>query len=243
MANVSRTPTKRREESNVVTKEWMKELLSTEFQKVESRFSQLEENINATLNEKLGAIEERLAEVERENGALKDLNAELQQRILLVEREARQLNIVASGIHFDTQKEGFTKLQNLLNESVRKDLSISGVRTFTTKKGKSIVAKCENFDDKLEIMRAKKSLGANIFIDSDLTQADRIGQAHLRDLARKARLEGKDARVGFGKIKIDGQWMKLNNKTNELSPVTFRQTDPHPHMEHTGSPSKTPGNQ
>lgn len=244
MANLYRSPppNKDRNDRDLVTKEWMREFLSSEFTKMETRINHLEENLNKTLQDKLGAVENRLAEVERCNEALRGQNDDLQKRLLQVERDARQLNVVATGLEFNTPKEGYQKLQDLVCDTVSKDLAIKGVRTFNTSKGKGIVARCESVQDKQDIMRAKKSFDANIFVNDDLTRADRIAQAKLREIARKARQEGKDVRIGLGKIKIDGEWLLLNQNTNELSKHTFRPTIHNTHVECTGPSFKDKGN-
>ena len=67
----------------------------------------------------------------------------------------------------------------------------------------------KNFEDKLKIMRNKSKLrGQDIYIDSDLTKAEREIQGILRQRAREEREKGDtEAKVGYQKILLRGQWV------------------------------------
>ena len=65
------------------------------------------------------------------------------------------------------------------------------------------------FEDKLKIMRNKSKLrGQDIYIDSELTKAEREIQGILRQRAREEREKGDtEAKVGYQKILLRGQWV------------------------------------
>ena len=134
-----------------------------------------------------------------------------------------------SGFEFTTQQEGFEKAVNTINTATSGKVGITALRTFSTAKGKNIVAECKN-EDKRTIMQMKKKLeviGSDgnpkpIFVNDDLTYEDRRTQATLVDLAKQKRLAGHDVRVGKGSVKVDGEWMQINSSTGQLEIRHFR---------------------
>lgn len=202
------------------------------------------EKLRLYMEEKLGFLEDKLKALSEENDKLQIRNTALEDRVTTLEREgqgqtsllsgrivqlerdARQLNIVVSGIEFETPKQGYVKLNKMINTVTEEKINVVGLRAFKTQSGRGmIVAACRNMEEKLCILRAKKKFVSTegdeikpVYIDNDLHQQDRVVQGRLRSIAKEEREKGKDVKVALGKIKIDGEWLHFNIDTNNVEP-------------------------
>lgn len=70
-------------------------------------------------------------------------------------------------------------------------------------------------------LREKKNPEKIIFIDDDLTRSDQQIQATLRKMAKDLRSNGKDAKVEFERIKINGDYFYYNQEEQKLEPQRF----------------------
>lgn len=64
----------------------------------------------------------------------------------------------------------------------------------------------ENWEMKRNIMMKKKNLEKGIYIDDDLTRREREIQGKLRRMAMKEKEKGKEVKVSYMKMYIDGKW-------------------------------------
>lgn len=76
---------------------------------------------------------------------------------------------------------------------------------------KAVIIKCENFEQKMEILQQKKKLPTNVFMDNDLTQNEQKIQATIWNLAREERRNGKRTKVGYKKLIVDGELFKWDD--------------------------------
>lgn len=75
-------------------------------------------------------------------------------------------------------------------------------------------------------MEKKKGLaGIRVYIDHDLTGEEKRIQRELRERerARRETLEGKVAKVRYGKINIEGKWYRWNKEKDEIEKEEFIQ--------------------
>lgn len=206
------------------------------------------ESLKESVEDRFRELEGKIVSVEMENAELKSRNAELigrvssledeqrndkttlSKRLLQVERDARQLNIVASGIDFVTPQQGFEKLNQMIGTVTNDKIRVTGQRAFKSINGRGmVVATCRSMEEKLCILRAKKQFVATVgeetqpvYIDNDMPEQDRLMQGRLREIAREKREQGKDVRVAIGKLKVDGEWLFYNPNKNDVEPHTFR---------------------
>lgn len=178
----------------------------------------------------IGGVTEAVGSVKVDIKELKIDNSNLRSRMVSLEREAKKQNILVSGIEFDAPKEGFDKLQKLINEEINDDIKITGLRTFKTRaETKVIVAACRNMEEKTKLFAKKKSLKIKdgdkttpVFINSDLPKEDREIQRKLRTLAKQKRDQGCEVNLAGNKMKIDGKWFRWNGEEEKLVETTFR---------------------
>ncbi|KAK9744337.1 hypothetical protein QE152_g7851 [Popillia japonica] len=71
------------------------------------------------------------------------------------------------------------------------------------------VATVGNWEEKRLIMSNKQKLkGKRVYIDYDLTKKEREIQGRLIEVAKAERNRGKQVRVGYQKISVEGKWMR-----------------------------------
>lgn len=200
---------------------------------VENRFQDLEEKLekvieeNADLKKRNADLEQRMTSLELEG---RSQATNMPGRLLQLERDARRRNIVATGIDFETPQEGFEKLNQMIGAVTNDQIRVMGLRAFKPKSGRGmIVAECGTIEDKQCILRAKKQFVMTVgeekhpvYVDSDLPQEDRLTQSKLRGIAKEMRAQGKDVRMAFGKLKVDGEWLHFNPAKNDVGARSFR---------------------
>ena len=193
---------------------------------------------------KVGELEAKLETVTLECKELRTANKALEERLLYLERDAKQLNIVISGLDFTTTEQGSTAVNELLQNKVDKNIRITGIRSFTTQKGaKNLVAACASLVDKRAIMAAKKQLQSNegnrttkTFVDDDLNPGDRLIQYKAHEFAKMNREKGAEVGIGARKVKGDGEWLFYDADTDEfIRSRRFRDQRKSPHMERPGA--------
>ena len=80
-----------------------------------------------------------------------------------------------------------------------------------------MIVKCETFEHKLQIMKAKNMVrGSQCFIEDDLTREERKTRAILRNGGRKETVKGKGVKVGYKKLIIDSEIWDWKGEENGL---------------------------
>lgn len=195
----------------------MKQMFSN--QTIEIRAS--EERVKESVALKIQELEHRIEAIEEENNRLRSSQSAMEMRVLQLERENRKLNIVASGLSPAPGQDEKTLLEKAIKDATGCQILLKNCRSFATEGKNRIVATCATWEEKMTIMANKKkfrnkSNGEPIYIDSDLPKEDREVQAKLRAIARTKRAEGRDVRVGFRKLKIDGEWITYDPTATEI---------------------------
>lgn len=223
-------------------------LMGTHTAKINANVDTKIEGLKKSVELRFGVIEEKIANVVKENLDLKKKNADLEdrlsslekgaggavnsERLLHLERSVRLRNIVATGIEFDTPQQGYDKLNQMIGAVTQGGIKVSGVRAFRQKSGKGmIIAECGTMEDKHCILRSKKQFVMTVgeethpvYVDNDLPPQDRVTQSRLRAKAKELRAQGKDVRMSMGRLKVDGEWLNFNAAKNEVG-GTFRKED------------------
>ncbi|KMQ86479.1 hypothetical protein RF55_14523 [Lasius niger] len=122
------------------------------------------------------------------------------------EKEERRNNIVFKGINgVENIKDGREWVKKFLNEKL--DLDLEGKVTQTRISGKVLIAKLDSEEVKREVMKRKNKLkDGYVFIENDLTWEERKIQEKINVWAKVQRSKGKEIKIGFGKVRINGVW-------------------------------------
>lgn len=245
MAGVQHSPRKTASGGNEDLLASIKSMISSQRAAINANVDSKIVDLKTTVELRFNELERKLQKVEEENLNLKERNTDLEKRmselergasssnpdrLLHLERAVRQRNIVATGIEFDTPQQGFDKLNLMIGAVTKGAIRVSGLRAFKPNTGKGIVvAECRSLEDKQCIMRAKKQFFMTVgeethpvYVDSDLPHQDRVMQAKLRVQAKEMRAQGKDVRLALGRMKVDGEWCRFNQSTNEVEKCSFR---------------------
>lgn len=95
-------------------------------------------------------------------------------------------------------------------------------KTIRNKEKIQTLAKVENWEQKLAIMRNKgklKNVHDKVYIDDDLTAAERNVQKKIRERGRQEKANNKRIKKAYQKIKIDDKWYKWEEESSMLVQV------------------------
>lgn len=145
-------------------------------------------------------------------GRIKTLEVSHERR----EREERKKNIVITGVQFNESnlRDESTKF---FKDKLNIDVGVQSAHSIKiTNDRKLTIISLENREQKIEIMKKKKELDRGIYVEDDLTRKERNIQKLIRDMARDLRSQGKDARVGYMKMYVDGRCHRYNEKEEKM---------------------------
>ncbi|XP_014222235.1 centrosomal protein of 120 kDa-like [Trichogramma pretiosum] len=127
------------------------------------------------------------------------------------EREERRLNVVIKGCKGMSENVK-VEVEKLLQDKIGVKVHFEAA----WKSGQVVIGRCQNAEQKEEIMRGKaKLVGSTIFIDNDLTFEERKVQERINRWAREQRDKGKEVRVGLGKVCVNGKWIRWTSMQDE----------------------------
>lgn len=187
----------------------------TELTEAIKGLAQRMDSMENTFLEKLGEVTALMEEKERkwqiEKKELVARSNDLENRIDQLERRERRNNVIITGV--SANRDNCKQVVNQLFAQVSDSVRVVEATCLSSQKEGRILARFGSFEDKLSIIKNKKALvridenGINrqIFINDDLTKKDQEISFHARKFAKRMKDEGKDARLGFRKVFVDGQ--------------------------------------
>lgn len=120
-------------------------------------------------------------------------------------------NIVIKGLNIKVQNVKL-EIREFIKEKLGVEAEILWARKIENRGNGLVVAKLASWEDKQNIMRNKKKLGGeSIYIEQDLTFKEREIQRSIAAEVRKLRTAGKNVKVGFQKILLEGKWISWEN--------------------------------
>ncbi|KAJ3666632.1 hypothetical protein Zmor_002067 [Zophobas morio] len=157
------------------------------------------------------AYQEEIRSIREENAKMREKLLALERKVERIEKKERKNNIVIKELETDGTniKE---KAEEFLKNQVGVEVGLESVYQVQTQKSNPlIIAKVNNWQEKMLIMKNKKNLkGSKKFIEDDMTSMERETQWKLRQIARENRAMRKRAKVMYQKIIIDGEGWKWN---------------------------------
>lgn len=147
--------------------------------------------------------------------------SEIEFKCEMEERRRRKNNILVRGIR--TVGKG-------INEEVESVIKkFLGIEIYIEKLsigGGGIIVKLESFKNKLEIIKRKGMLkGVNLWIEDDYTEREREREVQewLDKIAKEERANGLETKVGYAKIKVDGDWYRWDEREGRVEQFSFRE--------------------
>ncbi|KAH0814053.1 hypothetical protein GEV33_008739 [Tenebrio molitor] len=156
---------------------------------------------------------------EEEKNSMSERVAWLETKMENEERRRRKNNIVITG----WRSEGSSKQQSRekVEKFIKENIGEAKVKDCYNINKDQILVQMEEWSGKEKVMKQKGKLRGNratekIFIDNDLTKKEREIQKKIRAIAREERRQGKDLKVGYMKITIEGVQMRWNEEKGRL---------------------------
>lgn len=163
-------------------------------------------------------LKEECNKVDIENKELKKEMGKLKSSMEIMEKRSKENNVIITGILIDTT-EGILLEQSMSN-FFRQHLELNIKPKRAIKLGPKIcLVELNTEQEKRDIMQNKRKLRnikeEKIFINEDLTRAEREMKKEIKARAQEEMAKGKEVKMGFKKVIIDGQewrWSKEESK-------------------------------
>lgn len=136
----------------------------------------------------------------------------------MAERKSRKKNIMIRGIR--TVGKGLREeVKSVIRKFMGLEIYISKVRAI----GGGLLVELEVFENKLEILKRRGMLkGINLWIEEDLTEREKEVQNWLGQIEKEEEENGLETRVGYQKIKVDGEWYGWDERAGRVEQTSFR---------------------
>lgn len=218
MPNINRTPTKQSQDDTPLSRVMLAELLKSSLEEnaklVFAKIEESEKNITSAVTEKVRELEEKVEQLSQEN-------KELHARIERLERDQKRKNIVISGLQSTAHpQQQRTVVKEFLETHLKEPVNVTNAYGFKLRSGETkVVARLANLDQKSAIMRIKRSLPPNIFINDDLTKEERESRAKGRRFAKENAAPGDRVTVRTGSVSINEKVYKFDKETDTFTPA------------------------
>nr|XP_034830025.1 uncharacterized protein LOC117987177 [Maniola hyperantus] len=194
----------------------------------------------------LNKINEKFDDIQSKLQNLEITVSSQEQRLDLLEKQAREKNIVIFGV--EEKEHNYEDLQNnfleIFNDIMKIDCNnfeIQCIRRIGKKcdKPRPVVVKLSTLRRKIEILRSKKSLEQfNYYIKEDYPPKILEKRKELQEIAKDERKKGKKVIIKYDKLifvpqKETSESTKRGNKRN------LSETPPDKHSKFTRKPKKT----
>ncbi|XP_032457401.1 DEAD-box ATP-dependent RNA helicase 42-like [Nasonia vitripennis] len=141
---------------------------------------------------------EKVTETERDRKQIE----EMEWRIEEGERDRTKNNIIIAG--WKEEKWDRKTVEDWIKKKLEVEVTLRKTWSIN-RKIRRIGVECRNLEEKGIITREKARLqGSDIFIDNDLTWKERRNKEKLREYAVKERKEGKEVKIAYNKLWING---------------------------------------
>lgn len=219
---VHRTPPKETSTSESYQGEEKMEDIKNMFREIKEELQRMSTKIETT-NEEVKEMRAEINKMKEEwKHEKKELTEELgkaQRRLEVLEKDKIRNNLVITGIAMDTSDREKLKaaVENMLKTKINVQAKVKSVYKAGAQR---CIVEMENWNEKLKVLKNKKHLkGEEIFVDSEMTAKEREIQKSIRDIARNEKAQGKNTKVMFQKLEINGVVMKWDKKENILKPI------------------------
>lgn len=181
-------------------------------------------------NQELLKIKQENENLKRENEQIKKENEiirkelqEIRADLEVIERDSKKNNLIMHGLDINTDEK--QEVLETVTSFIKQNLKVNIQPKKVAKIGrKTCVIELKTAEDKLTVMQNKAKLkqltDIRVYINEDLTKAERSKQKLIRAKAREEKEQGKDVKVGYNKLIVDGnvwRWNKFTNRLVELN--------------------------
>ena len=146
----------------------------------------------------------------KERQEMGDKITKLEKRLEGMDRERRRNNVIIKGIDLGRHNLSET-VDKLIKEKLNVETQVKSAVLMDRTDTKVIIVQLRDFQEKMKVMKNKYKLkGLNIYMEDDLTPAERQTQYEIRQKAKEIGNMGKAVKVGYRKLIVDGEIYKWN---------------------------------
>ena len=182
------------------------QLLVSFTEEMKANMNDMNNNINALRNEvtsELASLKIKLESWQEEKKIFEEKQKELESRLDRLERERKRKKVVITGLN---KGSGSAKaaVNSMLKESLKSTTEVADAFEIKLRTGQAkIIAEFSTMDDKMAVMREKKSLPDKVFINDDLIAKDQFLQYKAREFVKSLGKEKKVAKIRTGSVQVD----------------------------------------
>ena len=177
---------------------------SAELKAMEERMkNEIKENCSAVLSQVAAKMDRLAMEWKQETAVIVAKQKELENRLDRIERKEKKNNVIVTGMPATKDTKG--AINELFSKQLKKAIQVQDAFAVVLKSGSTkTIVKMENWEQKMEVLRSRADLPKDIFVSEDLIPKDQFIQFKAREFARQERGRGKEAKVGQGKVFVNG---------------------------------------
>lgn len=163
------------------------------------------------------------AQIKKENELIKKELQEIKADLQVIQKDNKKNNVIISGLDIPTEDP--LVVTETVTNFIKQNLKVNVQPKNIMKIGRKVcVMELKTAEDKREIMQNKANLkhitDPRVYINDDLTKYEREKQKFIRLKALEEKGKGKDVKVGYNKVIVDGnvwRWDKTKNTLLELN--------------------------
>lgn len=184
--------------------------------------AQMEKNTVDIINQLKNEFRVKEEKWENEKKEFMQRIEKLEDNAEMSERNWKKNNIIIKGIKLNNEKEIKKDIESFLKNETKVEAKLNNAYRVKTDKTEFVVARFEDFEDKIKVMKNRKMLrNTDKYIDNDYTKKEQEIQREIRNIGKEHKEKGKKVYVGYQKIFIDDEEYRWDNKEKG---VTFYKT-------------------
>jgi len=205
--------------------------INEERKKWQKESKELEEKINKKLEDWRNEFKGKILEPEQGMAASEERKKEgeterkmkmIEKRCERLEAEERKKCVIIKGLK--KERKGLEReMEKFFAEKLEVEVKVQESNRIGYERN-IVWVKLSTQEEKEQIMANKRKLGnEKIFIEQERTREEREVQRAIVQYARKLKEKGKDVKIKFKRIEVDGKWYRWNEREGKLKEeINFR---------------------
>lgn len=175
------------------------------FKALNDNFNAMRADVNNQFEVLSNKIDNEFVIWQREKAELIGKQVELESRLDRLERQEKKNNIIITGMTPVEPANARAAVDDLFTKQMGLSVTVIDAFQIKLKSGQAkFVARMRSWDDKMSVMKAKGTLKNDVYIADDLIKKDQFVQFKAREFAKSMRKDGKQAKIGAGKVYVNG---------------------------------------
>lgn len=171
-----------------------------------------------THQQELKEIKQENVKLKEENMILREKMKNIEGRLRRIEKEQAKNSIVISGLEMEKKdgEELKQSLERFLEGTIGVNVQIKEARKIGTKICKVDLSSVYEKEAVMKNKNKLKRLQERIYINNEMTKEEREIQKKIKKIAEEERKKGKNTKIGFQKVMVDGTEWRWNREQEEL---------------------------